>query len=234
MQDLATGPVFMRSGKQGDGGLYLVRQEPGESGPEFKVLVRAHLSTGGLPDFDVDREFNGVETCDEHSVQSHLVERFWHYIENIASTDVSSWLIAQAHECDALSMRDTGGIYFIPRDNLDDWRKRIDALHEHTNCRVHLVPAMNAREALDAVLQSLLDECSAFTDALGNDIVDENLGARALQNRAEQAKEFLGKLDRYANLLGPIAEGRLAQLRDQIETQQHNAVEAALSMGGAS
>jgi hypothetical protein len=219
VKEFAKGPVFMRAGRKA-GGLYLVEQVTGDEGPEFEVVLEARLNLAGQPQFSKHE--------DRYS-ESELNARYWHHVFHLGTSDISSWLIEQAGLCDALSLRDTGGVYFVPRHSLDAWRARTDALDAVSHCRVHLVPAMNSNEAFDAVLQSLLDECVAFTTQLDDDLTCGDLGARALRNRSEQAVTFLDKLDRYGKLLGAAAEGKLDVLREQIEEQKANAIAAALT-----
>jgi hypothetical protein len=213
------GSLFMRAGRKA-GGLYLVRQHSGDDGPEFEVVLEARLNLAGQPKFPMHAEQYDPD---------QLTDRYWHHIFHVGTSDVSSWLISQARHCDALSLRETGGIYFVPRHSIDAWRRRADALMEASECSVYMVPAMNSEEALDAVLQSLLDECVSFTEQLDADLTDGDLGARALRTRSEQAVEFLDKLDRYGKLLGAAADGKLDALREQIEEQQANAIAAALT-----
>lgn len=227
MQEFATGEVFLRAGKQGDGGLYLVRQVPGEDGPEFKVWVEARLSTAGVPTFEC-RDFSDITFPEANDIAEQLTSRFWHHVFHLEAADVSSWLIDQARECDALSLRDSGGVYFIPRHKVDAWGLRVDILSTETNCQVYMIPALHSDDAVGAVMQALVDECTTFTKQMQDDIASECLGVRALQNKATRAKSLLSKLTRYEDLLGT----KLTEVRDQIVEQETNAIQAALSAGG--
>lgn len=227
MQEWAKAEVFLRAGKGKDGATYLVRQSVAQSAteePEFSVWVKAHLNTVGQPQVEVH------DSEDPDTLRAELVERYWHHIFHVAASDISSWLISQARECDAVSLRETGGVYFVPRHAVDEWRRRVDALHGQTSCHVYMVPAMNSEEALDAILQSMIDEAVAFTEQFQSELDGEELGKKALENRAEKAKVFLDKLARYEKLLGGVAEGKLDAIRAEIEEQQANAISAALTI----
>lgn len=226
MQELATGLVFLRAGKNGDGGLYLVKQVPGEDGPEFHVWIEARLGLGEVPEFTVAQHPALTEPVPWAVDLDALTSRFWHHVFHVAATDISTWLITQAVECDALSMRDSGGVYFVPRHALDNWRKRADCLQEETTCKVYLVPALDSDEAVEAVMQALIDECTEFTNTLQTDLEVGELGERALETRGDRAKELLAKLSRYEALLGMSLDG----VRTQLEEQQTNAIQAALTV----
>lgn len=228
LQEYARGEVFLRAGKGKDGGLYLVRQSVADTAgeePEFDVWVRGHLNVAGQPKITITGDTTAAE-----DMAASIVDRYWHHVFYVGTTDISAWLIKQAAVCDALSLRDTGGVYFIPRHAIDEWRRRADALHEQTACRVYMIPAMRTEEALDAVLQSMIDECEAFAAAFDQEIAAGELGKRALEERAERAKTFLAKLARYEKLLGGAAEGKLDAIRASIEAQQVAAITAALTM----
>jgi hypothetical protein len=182
----------------------------------------------GTPKFETRNYEDGNTFGEADEVAGELTTRFWHHVFHVSASDISGWLIKQAGECDALSLRDSGGVYFIPRHALDTWRRRVDCLHEQTNCSVYMVPALDSDDAVNAVLQALIDECDDFTAALQKDIESEELGERALEGRAAKAKALLEKLGRYEGLLGTKLDG----IREQIVEQQTNAIQAALVAGG--
>lgn len=229
LKELCGPDRFLRAGRDGTGNLYLVRQVNTPGGPEFIPLLTANLNGVGQPVFIASYDdAEGVGPFVEDDGPQNCVEleaRFWHHVFHVEATDVSSWLIEQARKCDAVPMRQTGGIYFVPRHQIDAWRKRSDALNNATACSVRLVPAVHSDDAVDAVLESLIAECTSFTDALDQDISAGNLGHRALEGRGAKAGDLLKKLGRYEKLLGVT----LDEIREQIEEQQANAVQAALA-----
>ena len=225
LNEYVGGDVFLRAGKRGDRGTYLVRQGQTDEGPEFFVWLEATLGPGGIPEFEVWQHPATSEPMSWSVDVDALTNRFWHHVYHVTTTDISAWLIAQTAECDALSLRDSGGVYFIPRDTIDLWRKRVECLHEQTLCRVHMVPAMHSDDAVDAVMAALVEECTTFTENLSKDIGGGALGQRALENRGEQAKDLLAKLTRYEKLLGTS----LGDIREQVVEQRTNAVQAALA-----
>ena len=225
MKDHAHNDLFLRTHK---GGLFLVRQE-GEtaSDVDFNVKVKAHLTlAGSIPKLTV-YDSEGEPTAEESEIKDTINDRFWHHVDHVTATDISSWLISQAAECDAVSLRDTGGVYFIPRHTLDAWRDRVGVVHSSTSCRVEQIPSLNSEDAVSAVLASIVDECNAFTDQLQADIESDDLGERALTGRADKAKRMIDKLGRYEGLLG----NKLDDIREQMFEQQANAVSAALAAG---
>lgn len=218
------GPLFVRAGRQ-CGGLFLVRQTVTDGTPDFEVCVEARLDTAGNPHFTAEPTSPTTAT--------DLNDRFWHHIMHVNTTDISAWLIREARTCDAVSLRETGGVYFIPRHALDGWRRRVEALMANSLSRVYMVPAMNSEEAVDAMLDGLLDEARALTDELTAVLDADELGEAALRNRAKKAQALLDKLDRYERVIGSVLGGKLTDVRNEIEEQKANAIAAALTLEGA-
>lgn len=219
LQESASGATFLRAGRSGDPALYLVRQSTDDGEPTFDVDCKATLGVGSVPKFETDQH-----------TSAELTKRFWHHVFHLSTNDISSWLIGQAWECDALSLRDSGGVYFIPRHAIDAWKQRAEVVHEQSESKIYMIPAVQSDDAVEAVLAALVDECNTFTQTLQAEMADEDseLGERALNGRAERAGDLLKKLGRYENLLGR----KLDDIREQVTEQQTNAINMALLSGG--
>lgn len=215
MQEYASGSLFIRKHK---GANVLFRQEDNDGTAECQVIAEARLTVGGQPKIAVKRAITP-------DLEKDLTSRYWHHVFHATTTDISSWLIGQAAACDALSLRESGGIYFVPRHKITEWEARVAAVHTTTDCKIHNIPAMRCEDAIDTIFEALTDECETLTNQVQEDVDSEELGERALRTRVGQAKTMLEKLSRYEGLLG----GRIDSIREQVEEQQANAVQAALA-----
>lgn len=210
MQKQAGGSLFVRKGPNGS--ILLVEQD----GDEFETFANAELNIGGQP----------VVTCPgSAALEEDVRDQYWAELDTLASTDISSWLIREAAACDALSLRDTGGVYFIPAHKMERWEKLCAALHETTKCRVHNIPAMHTDNAVGAILDALTEECAQFSQEMDAAMGDETLGARALRGRANKADAMIAKLQRYEDILGD----KMSKISDQIQEQSANAIMLALT-----
>jgi hypothetical protein len=137
----------------------------------------------------------------------------------LAPEDISGWLIALARDRAAVSLRDSGGIYFVPRTGVEFWRKAVKAIESVGAHRIFQIPALKNSEAIDAILDAVTNETRAAAEAIEAELVaegDDALGARALKTRAEACGSLLSKVEAYENLLGvklPALVTRIEDLR---------------------
>ncbi len=157
-----------------------------------------------------------------------ITDAYYRHNNELAPEDISSWLIKLAHTQNSLALRDTGGIYFIPRTGVDFWRKVSAALESVSAHKVLKIPAMKNDEAVAAILESLSVEAQSTIMAFERDILktgDEALGARALETRQKECVSLLAKVESYETLLGVS----LVKITDAIGALQANIAAAALS-----
>lgn len=169
----------------------------------------------------------GITTVDIHAA---ILRAYARHNNELAPEDISAWLIKLAHTQNALALRDTGGIYFIPRTGTEFWRRANLALEEVSAHKVLKIPAMKNDEAVSAILEALSVEANNTITAFERDILktgDEALGERALETRQKECETLLRKVESYETLLG-ISLGKIT---GAIGVLQANIVAAALSAG---
>jgi hypothetical protein len=208
------GKRFVRKGVNS---ILLVEQD----GDDFEVILTATVNVVGQPEVDATDSVNDL-------MAATVKQDYWQHLDQLSSTDISSWLIREAVECDAISLRDTGGVYFVPSHKLDRWEQICDALHEVSSCRVHRIPAMSTDDAVESILTALTEECKTFSEEMDAALGDSDLGARAMRGRADKADKMLAKLTRYEALLGD----KMSDIAAQIQEQQANAIMVALTKEG--
>lgn len=139
------------------------------------------------------------------------------------SGDVSPWLKRLADALGCVSLRDTGGVYFIPRDGIDAWRKYAEVVESVSqgSHRIHRIPAMQTDDAVAAILDAIETEAESTLEAFEADLCkdgDDKLGLRALKSRSKQAEALADKLAKYEALLGV----KLNKIRESLENTQAN------------
>lgn len=183
--------------------------------PTFEVSCRVKLLADGAldisnPDFD------------------SLAEDFRRHREELPSGEVGSWLVRMAQKMNAVHLRPEGGIYFVPRASLDQWRAMAAVLQEVSKHTLYQIPAMRSDEAVRAVLDALtLEAGKAITD-MEDDLLQGSVGARGLSNRADHCDRVKEKLSAYDSLLGDgldVLRGELDKLKARL------AAAALLAMG---
>jgi hypothetical protein len=145
------------------------------------------------------------------------------------ASDVSGWLCDLVKELKAVSLRDMGGIYFIPFSAVATWQKIIGVLRALSGHFFAEVPALRSDEAVDAILDAVIREAKAEADELERDLEDpEKLGTRAFKTRATRCEEMSEKVKTYEALL----EVNMEPLRERLRSLQAN-IAAAILAGGS-
>ena len=120
----------------------------------------------------------------------------------MSANDVSTWMCELLKVVNGVSLRDTGGIYFIPRSSLATWRAMMGAVRACSAHAVFEVPALRSDEAVEAILDAITREAETAAADMEEEIIMTDLGARALRTRANRCEAIQRKLEDYEQLLG--------------------------------
>jgi hypothetical protein len=182
--------------KLGDRSGYAIVSEIAEGRElDYNVDTRVVLGQSGLEFSWASQDF---EAYIEASYAAHLSE--------LSPSDVGSWLVKRLEACDGVKLRDTGGIYFVPHTTIAGWRIIAGAVQDASSHVVFEVPALRNETAVEAILDAISQEAKTEADRLAEDMLQDKLGARALNNRAELCSQMREKLRRYEGLLGRSLE----------------------------
>ncbi len=166
-----------------------------------RVSANVFLENGrvevGMPDVETYDAMDRVE-----ELQFELQRSMDFHMEHLGHSDVSYFLIQQANRLGALSLRDRGGMYFLPKEQLEEWRTIVSVLRSVSEHKVYEIPALSTDEAVEAILDSLLREVEGEVSSFEEALLADNLGVRALNNRVERAEGMREKIGKYAALLG--------------------------------
>lgn len=169
--------------------------EDGEHGdPDYEVRFKVWI------DYDV-MEMKFEPAIDEGEVES-ITERFAASRRELDAVDLSSWLVRRAYKVDAVALRDTGGIYFVPEQRAADWSKFADIVHKLSGSRVYEIPALKTTRAVEAIMSAVIAETQAGVEALAKKLDAGELSERGLKAQAKRCEELADKLRTYESLLG--------------------------------
>jgi len=172
----------------------------------------AHGATDDNPALIIEPEHNGIR------------ERFEEYKAKLDTNDVSNWLIKRCVAHAAVSLRKLGGLYFVPRGTLDQFRAEARALEKASGNNIWRAPALRAEEAVAAVLAGITAEAEAEAARFEEALIEGKLGERGLNNRVGDAQKMKAKLAHYEELLGVS----LGALGEKLERLRANLAAAAL------
>jgi hypothetical protein len=155
-----------------------------------------------------------------------LRARYDAYLQTLTLGDISGWLSRTTARLKAVPLRDTGGVYFMPRPSVDEWASIGAALGSASACVVHRIPALQTAEAVAAILDAVALETEGEAARMDEEIT--KLGGKGLQNRLERCEEVEAKVAFYEALLGTHASA----LHDRLEGLKASIAAALLSGSG--
>lgn len=129
-------------------------------------------------------------------------------------TAMSVWMVSLIEKCNAVALRDSGGIYFVPKWHLPRWRSFVNVVKTVSKTKPFEIPAMSSESAAEAVLDALTQDCDTFINKVEGEL--GNVGVRALQTRENLLKTMANKLEAYTDIIG----GKVTGLRSKLETLQ--------------
>lgn len=158
-------------------------------------------------------------------------------LTKLGDNEMSSWMSQVVKHLQAVSMRESGGVYFIPAAHVETWR----AINKSVRARcpgmqLYEVPVVRTEQAIEAVLESLTENIAKEV-ALASNHVEEletkRNGGTKIQQRSvdgvtQKLGELLQKVKRYEAVLGVGLEG----LQKQVEAVQTQVGIAFLPAGG--
>ena len=191
--------------------------------PSYRNGLSAEILDGKLV---VD--LGAFTSVDSDAHGEYVEATYKRYLGLLTQNDVSTWLVHLAQRVGAVRLRDSGGIYFVPRDVLDTWRSFVAAIRKVSQHKMFEIPAMRTEEAVNAILDALNAEADAALATLNADLdgwaASEQLKKHVVETRTRRLRDVDAKLTKYEGLLGV----KLEALRAQVEQVSARLVAAAL------
>lgn len=130
--------------------------------------------------------------------------------------DITSWLVKLAYGANAVTLRDSGGVYFIPKPAMEFWNKAAGVIESASrgSHKVFRIPAMRNSEAIEAIIDAVTAEAEQVARKIDEEI-SAGLASRALETRKGVVAELLAKVSSYEELVG-----QQMKVRERLETLQ--------------
>jgi len=182
---------------------------------DIKGMLRARID---YPDASKPEETTLTISPADHPRADGIKARYEELCDTVAATAFGAgWLWRYlAPRCRAVSLRDFGGIYFIPRDMMDQWNAWCDTIEEACpGVKIYRIPAVSGTEALEAIMDSLRLEAETAIASINEELLrtgSDALGKRALKNREQRTREVRDKVAHYENLFQVNLDDLQAQL----------------------
>ncbi len=190
------------------------------NGPEFRDAAGGVFTADAVPSRPTP-----LHVAQAHAAQAITVAYVRHQGE-LVPEDISAWLVKLANANAAVNLRDTGGIYFVPRPAVSFWRSVVAALESVSAHKVFKIPAMTNSEAVEAITEAVAAEAEKAVATMTAELTGETqLGAKALKTRAAECTALLAKVAQYEKLLNV----QLPKVVATIEGLQASVVMASLA-----
>jgi hypothetical protein len=160
-----------------------------------------------------------VEPAD-HPCAAQVLADFQAQLTCLSQQDVSAWLCRMVAKVNAVALRDTGGVYFVPRENLALWRAMGAALEAASANVMFDAPALRSDDPAEmarlvkSILASVEAEATKDAKDLEVELAEETLNTRSLKIRAERAERVLAKVQSYEALLGTSMDVMRKRIED--------------------
>jgi len=148
----------------------------------------------------------------DREIHDRVSESYHEHLEVLSHDDISIWLTRMTRNVYAVTLRDRGGIYFVPRAHMETWRKVSAALASVSKHACYEVPALGSEDAIAAITAAILREAEQAAKDFEDAVASVNLGERALNNRVEKCRAMAEKVQMFERLLGVSMEAMLTSL----------------------
>lgn len=124
-------------------------------------------------------------------------------VEKLNQGATGAWLSDLVRRyTNAVALRDTGGIYFVPSTHVERWQQVSRALATSGAHVVYDVPSLRTDSAVEAILAAVEQEAQTLAEQLSADVDNAALGQRALTTREAACRAAREKVAAYEGLLG--------------------------------
>lgn len=183
----------------------------------------AHLTLGPEGKVKLEQKGPGITSVDNLKLHAAFEEAQ----RTLTVNDVSAWLSKLVKPMlQAVSLRDTGGVYFVPADFMSTFHAMSKAIQGATTHRIFEVPALKSTDAIDAILSAVMREADTECGAMETELDVGQLKVRALGSRVTRCASLLVKVETYENLLGV----GMAHVKERIESLRAGVVAAQLAI----
>ncbi len=173
-------------------GFAVVREDRGKLDNQYSTLLSARVGSPSLviepwiPQADdVQRAFDRYRGC-------------------IPATQVSACLVKIVESLGGMRLRPTGAVYWVPGHHLVDWSEIAHAVEtsgEGKPTAVYLLRHQFDAEAVRAIRDAVVAEVQNEAQRIEKEVLQGDLGGRALETRQRHAQALRDKVLLYEDLL---------------------------------
>lgn len=153
-----------------------------------------------------------------HPDAERLREQYRENLSTLSHANMGGWLVGLVEGLNGVSLKDTGGVYFVPEYALPKWQAIVKAVETASSHSILEIPAVSTEKAAQAIAQALVAESMQCMHAIKEHLEYGDLGVRALESKQRMCRSMQSKIGEYESILG-VALGRLHEQVQDLETQ---------------
>lgn len=209
LEEYVDGVLVDRRARKADGGEKVRRDklvEPllsqKEDGFEVVDVTRKQRGNDYVCDFRAKIDSGRVVISYGYASADRVQELYEVHRGTLGASAVGGALIEIAKELGGVTLRDSGGVYWLPTDKLAQWERVINAFETAGGNQVYMVRTVMDAKTVRAVNDAIVEEVLKASGALADEIRSGQLGEQALETRKQRAKALHSRVTEYEGILG--------------------------------
>ncbi len=204
--------------KQKANGFEVLDVERGEDGNDYRMDFAAKVT-----------DLGAIVVTRGYADAAELRRAFEQHKGQLTGAAVGQFLVGVLAKLGGIALRPSGGVYWIPGSVVRDWEAVANVLEECAaeggKNAVYCITHQFNERSVRAVKDAIVDEITAASDALVEDIRENDMGEEALTRRQVVAAGLHARVSQYERILGEA----LTTLHAAIQTAEE-AASAAISL----
>lgn len=147
----------------------------------------------------------------DHELSLSIQNWYDRFRSDFCARSISTWLTNPHNglvgQLDAVTMRERGGLYFIPKTKMVLWNKIVGLLKAHSKHSIHNIPALFTDDVVESVMSGVMRELDNTVSDVDRTFNEKELGARAIQTQLDRLADARAKAARYKKMLGANLDG---------------------------
>lgn len=148
-----------------------------------------------------------VEISYGYANQAKIQSAYEVYRATLGGTAIGGALVEIVKAMQGVSLKDSGGVYWLPPNKCERWEEIIRAFESAGDNKVYIMRTVMDLQTVRAVSDNIADEVLKANQDLQDEICSGKHGEKAVLNRLEKARGLHKRVRDYENILGKTMQG---------------------------
>ncbi len=182
----------------GNNGFHVIEEHQGDDRNSYTAQFAVKLV---YPEC-VKLEF--IDTSLSDTLKQEMFHRYLGFRNIIPADNVARSLVNILSYLGATSLRPSGALYWVPDSSREVWKWVSNAVQDASDDANHVYEMSTAMDeaAIRAISDAVRNEISTDAAKIEQEMLDGELGKRAIESRKKYASELRKKIESYSGMLG--------------------------------